>query len=183
MLNLTTLEVRWFSSGEAPLEVKKWFENGLGELSQPETREDRYLKLPRDYLNLKLRQGNLELKWRQQELGCQTWGDRLEGKVERWQKWTCPKILAKLIPQAEWITVQKRRSQRHHENVSYELTQLTVQESAWWSLAFEAQGSDFSRFTGVVSQVCQTYLGPKLLAEQSYAYPHWLASLERRGAG
>ena len=177
MLNLTTLEVRWFSFGEAPLEVKKWYESSLGELSQPETREDRYLKPNGDYFNLKLRQGNLELKWRQQELGCYTWGDRLEGKVERWQKWTCPKILAKLLPQAGWITVQKRRSQRHHENVSYELTQLTVQESAWWSLAFEAQGSDFSRFTDVVSQVSQTYPGPNLLAEHSCAYPHWLASL------
>lgn len=178
-MTLTTLEVRWFAPGEAPLEVKHWFENGLGDLSPPETREDRYFKIPWERLNLKRRQGNLELKWRQQELGSHTLGDRLEGNVERWQKWTGLNPLLALLPATGWITVTKRRTQRHRQAVSYELTQLLVQETVWWSLAFEALANEGDRFQRVVTQIGQTYPGPKLRLEHSCAYPQWLGSLEQ----
>ncbi|MGL4619835.1 MAG: hypothetical protein ACRCZS_12370, partial [Chroococcidiopsis sp.] len=68
---LNSLELRWFISGELPLEVSSWFEQDKlgGQLQAPETREDVYLYVPEcEYMGLKLRQGRLEIKWRQAEL-------------------------------------------------------------------------------------------------------------------
>ncbi|MCA1995017.1 MAG: hypothetical protein LDL41_23650, partial [Coleofasciculus sp. S288] len=69
--SLTTLELRWFYHGTPPVEVEYWFSTDCpGELLRPpEEREDLYLYTPQcDYLNIKLRQGSLEVKWRKAEL-------------------------------------------------------------------------------------------------------------------
>jgi hypothetical protein len=55
---LSTLELRWFSHGTLPTEVKHWFSTDCpGKLlGSPEEREDLYLYIPEcDELNIKLR--------------------------------------------------------------------------------------------------------------------------------
>lgn len=199
-LMLTTLELRWFVRGTPANEVEHWFnEDCPGKvLGSPEERKDLYLYVPEcDYLNIKLRQGRLEVKWRKAELGILRLGESWEGKAEQWLKWTCeepnPKSItaANVAGEKAWVGVKKARSQRHYQSMTYELTQLSVRDDAWWSIALEmvipeAHRSDSRnaaqvdpRFQDLASQVSQTYRGPKLECDRSFAYPTWLAGLNR----
>ncbi|HEY9835234.1 MAG TPA: hypothetical protein V6D26_32085 [Stenomitos sp.] len=195
---LTTLELRWFVHGTPADEVEQWFQVGSpGEcLGSPEEREDLYLYTPEcDYLNIKLRQGSLEVKWRKAELGILRLGNDWEGKAEQWLKWTCeepnPKSImaANVAGEKAWVRVKKRRFQRHYQAMTYELTQLSVRDDVWWSIAVEMvipedhksdrqmQGDVLPRFEAIASQVSQTYRGPKLECDRSFAYPTWLTRL------
>lgn len=186
---LTTLELRWFSQGSPPKEVEHWFNvNCPGELlGSPEAREDLYLYTPNcEYLNIKLRQGSLEVKWRKAELGILRFGNCWEGKVEQWLKWICEDpdkqsmMPVNVVGEKAWVEVKKVRSQRRYQGITFELTQLNVGNHTWWSIAFEmlaeaANGND--RFETIVTQVSQTYQGPVLQCDLSFAYPTWLARL------
>ncbi len=186
---LTTLELRWFSHGTPPAEVEHWFSDDCpGQLQgSPEEREDLYLYTPEcDYLNIKLRQGRLEVKWRKAELGIQRFDPSWEGEVEQWLKWSCEDptqqsiIPAAVVGKGPWIGVKKRRTQRLYQGISCELTQLEVRNHVWWSTAFEMVAEDYNQmdhFKGIVSQVSKTYQGSKLIAENSFAYPRWLSLL------
>jgi len=56
-----------------------------------------------------------------------------------------------------------------------ELTQLTIHNTAWWSLAFEATGDrQLKSLTSVVDRVSSTHYPGTLTANCSYAYPRWL---------
>ena len=195
---LITLELRWFCRGTPPIEVEHWFSaDCLGQLQESvEEREDLYLYTPEcDYLNIKLRQGNLEVKWRKAELGIRRFNPSWEGKVEQWLKWSCEDptkqsiIAADLIGKRPWVAVKKRRRQRRfavqrsqplYQTLSCELTELNVKSDRWWSVACEMATEDANQideFENLVSQVSQTYQGLELLAENSYAYPRWLSVL------
>ncbi|AFZ16220.1 hypothetical protein [Allocoleopsis franciscana] len=197
---LTTLELRWFVRGTPANEVEHWFNVDCpGKLlGSPEKREDLYLYTPEcDYLNIKLRQGRLEVKWRKAELGILQLGECWEGKAEKWLKWICDDsdqqsmIPANVVEEKAWVGVKKVRSQRHYQGVTYELTQLSVRNEVWWSIALEMFVPEGNRndsslgvqvdphFQEIVSQVSQTYRGPKLECDRSFAYPTWLARLTR----
>jgi hypothetical protein len=197
---LTTLELRWFVRGTPTHEVEHWFNVDCpGKvLGSPEEREDLYLYVPEcDYLNIKLRQGRLEVKWRKAELGILRLGDCWEGKAEKWLKWICDDsdqqsmMPAHVVGEKSWVRVKKMRSQRHYQGMTYELTQLSVKNDVWWSIALEMvvperHRSDSRnaaqvdpRFQELVNQVSQTYRGPKLECDRSFAYPTWLAGLTR----
>lgn len=184
-LNYSTLEVRWFESGTLPIEVKSWFCNDCpGEIvGLLEEREDIYLKVLKwQTFSLKQRKNNLELKFRREELGIRQYGF-WQSKLEKWHKLSCKglalfnKAVAKVEQENLWIKVQKRRWQRQYQGVSYELTQLEISNSIWWSIAFEMvqqKASEINHFENVVTQVSQNYPGFWLSADKSYAYPTWL---------
>jgi hypothetical protein len=204
---LTSLEIRWFYQGKLPEAVKTWFETELpGEiLGTPDEREDVYLytKPVCDYLNIKLRQGRLEVKWRKAELGILRIGERSQGNPEKWVKWMCEDPSADSITpiavlgKGPWLSVQKRRSQRFYQvtvntsmtlvpitqvmpnSCAVEVTQLQVQGDDWWSLAFETFGEDTSlkEFQAIANQVFKAYSGSELQVQDSFAYPKWLSSV------
>jgi hypothetical protein len=180
---LTTLELRWFDRGTPPKQVEHWFsEDCPGELlGSPEEREDLYLDVPGcDYLNVKLCQGSLEVKWRQVQLGVLQLGDDLEGNAEKWLKWICEDptkqsiVPANLAQERAWIAVKKTRSQRCYQGMTYELTQLTVRNDNWWCIAFEMATQDSNesdRFETIIRQVSTTYPRSNLHENNSFAYP------------
>jgi hypothetical protein len=200
-----TAELRWFYRGTLPEEISQWFQQDqLGEhLEPPEEREDLYLYSPKcEYLGIKLRQGRLEIKWRQAELGFLRFENRVEGKAEKWGKWLCEDPTAEIFQPADvmrsWVRVKKVRSQRQYQvlpgeaitavpvtesidqGCSLELTQLVINGNTWWSLAFEAFGEDdclMEHLQAVANWVFKSYCKPKLQAEDSYAYPSWLCNV------
>lgn len=199
-----SLEMRWFCSGTLPKSMGQWFgsESLGGYLSPPEEREDIYLLLPScDYLGMKLRGKTLEVKWRQSELGAMHFGNRWEGKAEKWLKWVCPDTMAPvsadIIATGQWVGVKKKRSLRlYHvsepgalmsvpveapipQGCTVEVTQLNINGNAWWTVGFEAFGSESSlteTLQTVASWVSKSYQGQKLKAEDSCGYPNWLLS-------
>lgn len=202
---LTTYELRWFYPGTIPQDIELWFEQNclIEQLQPPEEREDLYLYSPRcDFLGIKLRQGQLEVKWRKAELGIVRFGEFVEGKAEKWGKWLCCDATEEsfqpnlVLGDPSWVSVQKVRfSQLYqilsefppqpvsaHEDIdngcTVELTHLIIQENAWWSLAFEAFGEDarlMENLQVTADRVFKSYSVSKLLALNSYAYPSWLA--------
>ena len=198
----TTLEVRWFLKGSPPAAVQHWFRFECpGHLLTPEaqTREDLYAygnlddylnkfkqfapNLTSDRINLKLREGNLELKLREEQFEDRIthyYGDRIwAGRVERWRKLNLQQqeSPSNEIGDLNWIPVCKKRSQKSDRSVESELTLVETKDSAWWTIAFEMStdnnlGVDF--FCEIVEQAALTYSGPKLLTEDSYSYAHWL---------
>jgi hypothetical protein len=199
-----SLEMRWFYSGALPKSINQWFgsESLGGYLSPPEEREDIYLLVPScDYLGVKLRGKTLEVKWRQGELGTMQFGNRWEGKAEKWLKWVCADTMAPIpadiLATGKWVAVKKKRAQRLYQvstpgslmsvpveapipqGCTVELTQLNINGSAWWSLGFEAFGSEScltESLQTVASWTSKSYQAQKLKAEDSSAYPIWLGS-------
>jgi hypothetical protein len=60
-----------------------------------------------------------------------------------------------------------------------ELTQLNINGSAWWTLGFEAFGSESSlteSLETVATWTSKTYQAQKLNAADSSAYPIWLTT-------
>lgn len=75
-----------------------------------------------------------------------------------------------------WVAVKKKRSQRLYKGIMFELTQLSVQNDDWWSIAFEGAEENTNRldsFVNIVSEVSQNHQGLELLFDSSYAYPRW----------
>ncbi|HSF73696.1 MAG TPA: hypothetical protein VLA84_07840 [Microcoleus sp.] len=199
-----SLEMRWFYSGALPKSINQWFgsESLGGYLSPPEEREDIYLLVPScDYLGVKLRGKTLEVKWRQGELGTMQFGNRWEGKAEKWLKWVCADTMAPIpadiLATGKWVGVKKKRAQRLYQvstpgslmsvpveapipqGCTVELTQLNINGSAWWTLGFEAFGSEScltESLQTVASWTSKSYQAQKLKAEDSSAYPIWLGS-------
>ena len=199
-----SLEMRWFYSGALPKSINQWFgsESLGGYLSPPEEREDIYLLVPScDYLGVKLRGKTLEVKWRQGELGTMQFGNRWEGKAEKWLKWVCADTMAPIpadiVATGKWVGVKKKRAQRLYQvstpgslmsvpveapipqGCTVELTQLNINGSAWWTLGFEAFGSEScltESLQTVASWTSKSYQAQKLKAEDSSAYPIWLGS-------
>ncbi|MGE5656653.1 MAG: hypothetical protein ACM37W_08560 [Actinomycetota bacterium] len=194
-------ELRWFSSGTLPKAIAQWFEQDSlgGYLSPPEEREDLYLLIPScDYLGVKVRQKGLEVKWRQAQLNPARYGNHWEGKAEKWLKWVCADTFTPISPEivatGQWISVKKKRWQRLYQvspegltpvpveapipqGCSVEITQLSMNQKAWWSLAFEAFGHENSLMDSlemVANWASKSYQGPKLKADHAYSYPSWL---------
>ncbi|MBD0308589.1 MAG: hypothetical protein ICV80_10830 [Microcoleus sp. T1-bin1] len=199
-----SLEMRWFYSGALPKSIAQWFGSDSlgGYLSPAEEREDIYLLVPGcDYLGVKLRGKTLEVKWRQGELGAMHFGNRWEGKVEKWLKWVCADTMAPvpadIVATGKWVVVKKKRAQRLYQvsapgslmsvpveapipqGCTVELTQLNINGSAWWTLGFEAFGSDSSlteSLQTVAAWTSKTYQAQKLNVADSSAYPIWLTT-------
>ena len=207
----TTLEIRWFLKGIPPAAVQHWFKFECpGQLLTPEaqTREDLYAygnksdyldkfqefapNLAPDRINLKLREGNLELKLREQR-GIQTftnYSDRSmwSGRVEQWHKFNLQQLKAAFLGNRtnfNWIPVYKQRLQKSDRGVESELTLVEANNTAWWSIAFEMTQEDnnveIKLFQEVIEQAAKTYRGSKLLAEDSYGYARWLNLLMDNG--
>ncbi|MBD2044004.1 hypothetical protein [Microcoleus sp. FACHB-672] len=205
-----TAELRWFYQGILPNEMIKWFQSGGAgeELKAPEEREDLYLYAAGyEYLNIKLREERLEVKWRQAELGELSFRNAGKGKAEKWLKWICgsppaQSLIATIpIETREWVRVKKSRTQRQFQVLSdesiisvpvdadinqgctVELTQLIVKGEAWWSLAFEAFGEDenlIATLHKVVEWVAKSYSGLSVQAASSSGYPKWLSMTVNR---
>lgn len=201
---LISHELRWFYPNTIPNEVLVWFQHNclIDPMEPPEEREDIYLCIPdSDYLGIKLRQGRLEIKWRQAELGIISIGESVEGKAEKWGKWMCSDDTGEsfqsttVTNHAFWVNIEKVRYQQQYQvlpdfsvqpiatdaqidnGCSAEITQLIIHNQLWWSLAFEAFGAGdrvMAHLKSTVNFVLDNYRGTKLLAADSYAYPHWL---------
>lgn len=204
---LPSAELRWFYPGTVPQDVRQWFEGDCpGDwIEPPETREDVYLFVPgSEFLNLKHRQGRMELKWRKAELGVLRFGDKWEGRAEQWVKWLCedPGVDSMLpedvLERQHWIAIQKTRSRRMYRldanrqvepvppdryiecGGGLELTQLTVKGQSWWSLGFEVFGEtrDLSvPLEAIAHAIAPTYNASPLKLSNSYAYPTLMSEL------
>ena len=202
-----TTEVRWFHPGVLPPSIERWFERGEEGVELEPPRVDHYLRLRgSDALNIKLREGRLEIKRRTGERTETRFSEDVVGAVEHWQKWGFD--LAETDTQAmggasssTWIAVRKERSIRTYgiddrpvpaptEPVDvtvaceWELTRVDVGGQIWWTTALEAFGDQTRQRVALLS-VAKLVFGlqdrPPLRIEDSRGYPGWLDTLSEGG--
>jgi hypothetical protein len=161
----TTLEVRWISRGGIPPGLLDY----LGPFREAaEVREDRYLVDPwLPMLGVKIRGGaSLDIKVSHGSTGELHLANVASGRLEHWTKWTFPidftgVSFPGLEPRpddAAWVAVHKVRHRKSFMVVNnlvverdlreasspgctLELSDVTLGEKSWWTLAFEAVGS------------------------------------------
>jgi hypothetical protein len=197
----STAEVRWFFRGEPPGPLAGWFAS-LG--AEPQQRTDSYLRLPEtDALGVKVRGGggNLELKLRARDHGIESFEAGVEGKVEKWQKWSFPveqPVPGLGIGAGNWVDVGKARriaAYTHHgwepgpeprrsgDGCSAELTQLEAAGEAWATLGFEAFGAEATILETLRQAARQFFaevqLPGGLSAGISLSYPGWVGLVGR----
>jgi hypothetical protein len=223
----STLEVRWFLPGPLAASgagLEAWFRRhprygGSDEPAPlawapapPGWRRDRYVVLPgHDDMGIKWRDGRLEIKGREAALGTQVFAPAIEGRCERWLKWSYAgeaierRFAARFRGRAAdgIVTVEKRRLQRHIRldpcamvevgpddqrecGIDVELVQIRMAGSPelHWSLAFEAFPSDAQiseRFMQVVERFLEGCPALPLTADRSMSYPRWLLDFDPPG--
>jgi hypothetical protein len=183
----STLEVRWFCPGplaETGPGVEEWFRarprlGGGGKPlpiewapAVPAWRQDRYLLLPdHDDMGIKWREGRLEIKGREGVLGQIVFADSIEGRAERWIKWSyagspierrflglfqgdaaagVAVVAKRRLQRCLWIDhtsgpVEVSRDRPRPRGIDIELVQIRMagpQAASYWSLAFEAFPGD-----------------------------------------
>lgn len=200
MDSFETIEVRWFYPGALPDEMAKWF-GILGEQLEPiDTRSDFYLQSSSPDVGVKLRQGNLEVKYRQQDLGKFAIDGVADSQIERWWKWICVGTESALTPakiaeRSGWLKVDKIRDRRLYRvefgdrikltqtptptaNIAaIELTQLQLPAQIWWTIACEYFGHNISIDRQFVPLVRTLRAGCPLFEATtsiSCGYPQWL---------
>ena len=197
-----TVEVRWFYEGMVPPAVLQWFQQADQELVQQPPRMDYYLRITdREGLGIKLREGRIEIKQRHQQLGIVRFHERVAGAIEYWRKWSFELgemhggLAVRAAVDSSWIGVSKARGLRRYRltgerkvvamsteayadrGCDLELTNVRVGEKAWWSLSFEAFGSEPTlreNLLLVAKQVFAIGEPPALDARDSCGYPKWL---------
>jgi hypothetical protein len=174
---LLTREVRWFLEGslEEHAPVKDWFETVrpipcTAHLGRPAWRErtggepDRYLLVPgNEDMGIKWREGQLQVKGRLADQGHLFFGERHEGIVECWVKWSwpgdpesCRALFRENDSERNTVAVHKVRAVRKirfgeaagefaevaedevfARGLGFELSEVSIGEKRWSSLAFE----------------------------------------------
>jgi hypothetical protein len=205
MDNFKTIEVRWFYPGVIPVDLLTWFDPGGEPSTTADSRTDVYLQSDDSDMGIKLRQGNLEVKYRQTILRT----IELEGfgssQIEQWTKWICVDDSSALTADrlgvtSGWIKVAKIRSQRLYQvnftdkiqlesiakpqadAAAIEIAQLQVEQQIWWTIACEYLGDklDLDRqFLPLVSSLLSACPVPRSTRSISCGYPQWLNFLRQ----
>jgi hypothetical protein len=205
MDNFQTIEVRWFYRGEIPVQIGNWFET-LGErLERIDRRSDVYLQSSSPDVGMKLRQGNLEVKYRQAQIGRFEIGGLVDSHVELWSKWICVDDRGLLTPtqladKPGWLKVDKIRDRRlfrveFDEGIklvqvatptadlaAIELTQLQVLGQTWWTVACEYFGNDLEidrQFLPLVGKLLAGSGIANITPQISCGYPQWSIEIGR----
>ena len=200
-----TLEVRWFYDGTPPDAVVAWFK-GLNPQQQSE-REDLYLISDDPFLNVKLREGKIQLKRNSGDRTRTAFNDGVRGIREYWQKWSFPLTddapdLFTDDPSGLWMPVTKSRLRREYEpdeqhtlldtldepepaEALVELTRVTHGEHTAWTICMEAEGRA-EALDGTLRQMGRYVFSqgtpPDLVPAHSFGYVRWLERLyEQQG--
>ena len=202
-------EVRWFFANALPGEVGRWFARG-GSASTAVPREDHYLLFPSSLgLNVKLREGRLEVKSLVKTLGVRTFTTAAAGNVQLWEKRfggdAALREFENLRSTAShlWIAIRKERTLRTFspdgdslieipagrvflsEGCNVELTTIQVEGSAYWSFAIEAFGAS-NRVEQHLRHVAGIVLADEhnpphpFPASDSCSYPEWIERFSKK---
>ena len=202
MQRFDSAELRWFFSGEPDPGLEAWFRQSFTNVAVGR-RTDLYLLGTGISLNIKLREGRVEVKQRQSAENPFRVNAWVRGCREGWVKWSFDLQAGDLaIPLAgkhpeNWLPVRKKRLLRtfipelgeitETQAGSYpargcnaELTFLEVNGVSWYTIALEAFGQQADRqcFLHSVADYLLDRDLPVILTEaSSYGYAEWIDKL------
>lgn len=158
----SSTEVRWFFEEGLPHNISEWFELFDPEYQDPRT--DYYLNFTeKAQLGIKLRENNIQIKPKKEDLGIISFLEKVEGHVWHYEKWSFPVVTneewTELVARPDvWVPVKKIRKimrytleggfpdriamdEQTNEGCEVELSEVEVMDREFWSLAFEAFGT------------------------------------------
>ena len=188
-----TTELRWFTGGPPPSDVRTWFRASP---AASEERCDRYLLDQVADVGIKQRGGQtLELKVRRTVSTSIDLGHGLSGTLEDWSKWSPADDVVDIPEHAQWVSVIKAVSKRRFTVAGTELpitaqplagcdvevTHVAIGSTEAWSFAFAAFGPWSTRRIALdAARRTLTESGPVPAAivrrlGGSMGYPQWLS--------
>ena len=175
-------EIRWIFEGKIKENIKERFNNGTFK-PKYEERDDQYLVLAGlDKIGIKLREKKLEFKPLVSSKIEINLPDKINGKVELWEKWSLKDSEAgaflhipKNTDNENWIKINKSRFLRKYsmdngiseevnpdyrpdEGCGVEITGLIIDKTieSYWTLGFEAFGSN-ENIVNILSEVINNF--------------------------
>lgn len=179
----TTAECRWWVPGRIPEELAAWFAT-LGQVHVDAKRLDRYLlDEGNPYRNVKVRDGTTcEVKTRTSRQPTRAFGG--SGWVERWHKRSAPR-LSDLVDGTTLVEVVKHRRLVTIDGCQVELTEASIADRTWHSLALEASDSPpgSTSLEPVLAKLAEAGLGRfmELTADRSHGYAQHLLAVGSDG--
>ncbi|MBN2174369.1 MAG: hypothetical protein JW731_09565 [Bacteroidales bacterium] len=203
---LLTLEIRWFGKGNIPETLQLWFRKLEGDISDQQVRTDFYLHMnDNDDLGIKVREGKIEIKKRNQNFGKLRLDSGLAGILEGWEKWGFN--IAENSSDYEnnsdpksWIAVRKQRLLRKYnltghtirpispeaivsEAFNLELSHIELMGQTCWSLNLEAYGGNKlnqEEFKRTSNYLFQNIPVVQVNNAISCGYPQWINEISNR---
>ncbi len=189
----STIEVRWFLEGSIPSEITEWFATMSQEMPLIEERTDRYFCTGSEDMSIKLRDGFIEIKERQKELGVQDLGPYTSGLVDTWTKWSFKLDAGTDYEQMvgasqKWLDIHKRRlllivpEAEGHAGYQLELSGITIGDQHWWSFGLEGTGQGREAESAFVrkSQLIRFPKREFFMGKYSMAYPQFVEMILQR---
>ncbi len=192
-----TLEARWFGSAPLPDALRQWFA-ALGAV-ETSNQTDLYLPAEDPAFNLKMRDGQLQIKRRLAGPLSTAFSDAASGRCEQWGKWTLdladpPVAVWDDDPTDLWVAVEKTRHQLSFApeeqsalserlpttpaaTLDAELTTVEAATDTAWTFCLEAEGpvaSLVDTLTAAGPAVLDETLPVALAPNQSFGYVRWL---------
>ncbi len=193
-----SFEIRWFFQSDIT-PFLNWFGG-----ENPASRTDHYLKKLGANINVKLREGRIEVKHRIDLPRVIEVNAGITGKIEEWVKWSFgleenPGALDFPVDHPEyWLAVSKKRWRRHfqvengkiveqampsfsHTHCAAELTEVTAEGQDWLSIDLEASGRP-SNLVDTLKLTTRYFFNAqfpaKLVLPHSAGYPEWFTKLK-----
>ena len=190
-------EIRWFFSDSLE-PVDQWFAQRNLFLSSASPRTDFYLPIPgKNDITYKLREGNIEAKFRNGEPISYNLTDTASGKLEEWIKWSFnvtddDELATNIIKSKKfsWVEVVKTRigvklfidnagqlkvvdiKQRVPDGIQIEYTKIVINDRPSYSFCFEWFGdSDLKPEKNFIDELTGT---ANLIVEESMGYGEFL---------
>jgi hypothetical protein len=195
-----TLEARWFGTPPLPDALREWFDT-LGSVRTSD-QTDLYLPAEDPAFNLKLRDGQLQIKRRLAGPFRTSWGPKAAGRYEQWVKWSFrvdeeSPSLSNEEPTDLWVPVKKTRHQltispedqssltadlptSPPASIEAELTTLQADSETAWTFCLEAVGPDgglVETLRAAAPLLLDDRLPVALSTDQSFGYIRWLHQL------
>ncbi len=204
MQTIATAEVRWFYPGQIPAGVAAWFASAQGPIEYQSPRVDEYLLIREtDSVNVKFREGRIEVKQRYGEVVNREFVGGGVGAIEFWRKWSFDVDKKNSNNNFrgfgdDWLAVRKDRIVHIYalqadgrvapvpdlglveHGCSLELTQIDAAGQHWWSICFEEMGPEdrlMETLVAVADQLLRSFTASPLSVCASYGYSAWLQRL------
>lgn len=193
-----TAEIRWFCDGPLLPDASGWF-GGLPGTMMIANRTDLYLAPTGEDLNVKLREGQVEIKRRGRIGQALPEGLPFSGNVETWHKWSFERQNDPMTRPTDpfWTSLKKVRWKRVYTvqddgiepvppvltvplRCEVELTQVKFKSREAWTICFEASGDQIAEvdlrdaLVRTVHHVVTHANPPRLYADAAMGYPAWL---------
>jgi hypothetical protein len=197
----TTREIRWFFVKDNT-SIRSWFADKGFSFESADARTDHYLFLPDIHnLNVKLREGQIEIKQKTIVSKEYALGSQATGYLEEWKKWSLAldnkDTLSKSImghEYSQWIAVHKERmglilrqdedQQLHYHDISADLpsgcqieyTRVRTNEQTWFTFGLEWFGESTQNLP---EELLSEILGESKLDQQdSMSYATFLSEIK-----